>query len=280
MRLILVVIKSNDEQDIKLHHIVENIWFSHYYLKYILFFKSRAFSPKTKFLFLSGHFLFPVAVIQTATCKLPLVLLIYTGDNKFLCQGEHYEVFPKLPNDVEILECPSQFFTEFPAGTFENKSHLSAIDIPNGKLEILSRDTFEGAKSLWYFNAAGCNIQGEIPSETFCDHTPELRSVDLSDNPKYVFTSKPFECLDKLEVLSIEGTIQNCDPDTVTWINELIMTNKTVVGNICSARPMPVCPPQGTFPTTQCLTLILSVKIHDTIDSCHYELQNISNIVM
>ena len=206
-----------------------------------------------------GHFLFPVAVIQTVTCRLPLVLLIYTGDNKFLCQGEHYEVFPKLPDNVEILECPSQFFTEFPDGTFENKSNLSAIDVSNGSLETLSKDTLSGAKSLQAFNAADCNIQGEIPSETFCENTPDLRFVNLSYNPDYVFTSKPFECLEKLNSLWIEGTIQNCDPDTVKWIKEL-PPDKEVVGDTCAAQSGPVSPPQGNFPTTPSLTLILPLK--------------------
>ena len=160
-------------------------------------------------------------------------ILIYTGDNKFLCQGEHYEVFPALPDDVEILDCPSQLFTEIPAGSFENKSHLLAIDVSNGSLETLNKDTFNGAKSLQAFNAGGCDIQREIPSETFCDHTPDLRFVNLSHNPDYVFTSKPFECLEKLDALWIEGTIQNCDPDTVKWIKEL-PPDKIVEGDACA----------------------------------------------
>ena len=114
------------------------------------------------------------------------------------------------------------------------------------------------------FNAAGCNIQGEIPSETFCDHTPDLRFVNLSHNPNYVFTSKPFECLEKLDALWIEGTTQNCDPDTVKWIKELA-PDKIVEGDTCSSHPLPVSPAQGKFPTTQSHTLNLPVKLHQTI---------------
>ena len=185
--------------------------------------------------------------------------LIYTGDNKFLCQGEHYEVFPALPDDVEVLDCPSQFFTKFPTGTFKNKGHLLAIDISNSSLETISKDTFKGAKSLQSFNAASCNLQGEIPKETFCDNTPDLRFVDLSHNPNYVFTSKPFECLEKLDAIWIDDTIQNCDPDTVKWINEL-PPDKIVVGNTCASHSMPVCPSQSKFATTKSLTVNLQVK--------------------
>ena len=181
--------------------------------------------------------------MTTAVCKMPVFLLIYTGDNKFLCQGEHYEVFPTLPDDVEVVECQSQFFTEFPTGTFKKTSLLLTMDVSNSSLQILQKDTFEGAKSLQYFNADHCNLQGEIPRETFCDHTPDLRFVNLSNNPNYIFTSKPFECLKKLDALWIDGTIQNCDPDTVRWINEL-PPDKVVMGDQCGSHQHPV-PLQG-----------------------------------
>ena len=194
--------------------------------------------------------------MHTAMCQKPFVLLIYTGDHKFLCKGEHYEVFPTLPDDLEILDCPSQFFTEFPTGTFENKSHLLTIDVSNCSLETLGQDTFNGAKSLQSFNAANCNLQGEIPKETFCDNTPDLRFVDLSNNPNYVFSSKPFECLEKLDVLWINGTIQNCDPDTVKWIKEL-PADKVIVGDICATHSYstPVYPMQRKFPAKKPLRL-------------------------
>ena len=205
--------------------------------------------------------------MHTAMCQKPFVLLIYTGDNKFLCQGEHYEVFPALPDDVEVLDCPSQFFTEFPAGTFENKSHLLNIDISNGSLETLNKDTLKGAKSLQALNAAGCNIQGEIPEETFCDNTPDLRFLNLSLNPDYVFTSKPFECLKKLDALWIEGTIQNCDADTVKWINEL-SPDKVIVGDTCSSHShsIPVCLPLGKFPAKEtCVSALSNVLLFNNI---------------
>ena len=188
---------------------------------------------------------FSVVAVHTAVCKGPLFLLIYTGDNKFLCQGEYYDVFPTLPDDVEVVECQSQSLIEFPTwGTFKKTSLLLTLDISNGSLETLDKDTFEGAKSPQYFNADHCNLQGEIPRETFCDHTPDLRFINLSNNPNYVFTSKPFECLKNLDALWIDGTIQNCNPDTVWWINEL-PPDKAVMGDKC--HPVPLQGTNGKF---------------------------------
>ena len=160
---------------------------------------------------------------------------IETNDSKFLCHGERYTTFPVIPDSTELLECPFQFFTEFLSETFRNKTHLSAIDVSVGRLETLSRDTFKGAKSLQSFNASRCNLLGDIPSETFCDHAPELRVIDLSHNRNYVFTSKPFECLEHLTELRINGTFQKCDPDTVRWIEGL--PPGTVIGNECDPLP-------------------------------------------
>ena len=164
---------------------------------------------------------------------------IETNDDKFLCHGERYTTFPTIPDSTELLECPFQFFTEFPQGTFRNKAYLQVIDVSVGRLETLSRDTFEGANFLQSFNASRCNLLGDIPKETFCDHTPKLNVIDLSHNRNYAFTSKPFECLEHLTELRINGTFQNCDADTVRWVESL--PPGTVIGNECdSPKPVPI----------------------------------------
>ena len=73
------------------------------------------------------------------------------------------------------------------------------------------------------------------PKKTFCDHTPDMRSIDLSHNRNYVFTSAPFECLEHLTVLRINDTVQNCDADRVRWIVGL--PPGTVIGNECDPLP-------------------------------------------
>ena len=86
-----------------------------------------------------------------------------TGDDKFLCHGERYKIFPAtaLKNTTELIECPSQIFSEFPIGTFKQKSYLLSIDVSNGSLDTLNSDTLQGAKSLQYFNASRCAIRGK-----------------------------------------------------------------------------------------------------------------------
>ena len=171
-----------------------------------------------------------------------------TGDDKFLCHGEQYKIFPAsaLKNTTELIECPSQFFGEFPTGTFKHKPHLLSIGISNGSLETIGKDTFEGAKSLQYFNASRCALQGVISKETFCMHTPDMRLIDLSHNPKLIFTSKPFECLENLQCLDITGTIQNCsDAETVEWLH--LQPEGRVRWNVCPSPEIR----HSTCPSTQ-----------------------------
>ena len=179
-------------------------------------------------------YLFSATLLHTALCQ-HFEPYIKTRDGKFLCHGERYTTFPPIPDQTELLECPFQIFSEFPPGTFRNKAHLSTIDVSVGRLETLSSDTFKGAKSLQSFNASRCNLLGDIPSETFCDHTPDMRSIDLSHNRNYVFTSASFECLEHLTELRINDTVQNCDADTVQWIEGL--PPGTVIGNECDPLP-------------------------------------------
>ena len=146
---------------------------------------------------------------------------IETRDGKFYCHGDLYRVFPPIPDTTEVIKCPSQLFTKFPPKAFVNKLDLLSIDVSNGSLETLSKNTFEGAGYLHSFNASHCNLRGLIPRKTFCNHAPELRSIDLSDNPDYVFTSTPFECLPHLTDLRINNSLQFCDSNTVQWIQSL-----------------------------------------------------------
>ena len=157
---------------------------------------------------------------------------IETRDGKFYCHGERFTVFPLIPDSTEVIKCPSQSFKEFPTGAFLNKSGVLSIDVSNGSLETLSKDTFKGAGYLRSFNASKCNIRGKIPRETFCDHATNMMSVDLSNNPFYVFTSEPFECLPHLTHLRINNTIQPCHPRTVQWITSL--GEGVVIGNECN----------------------------------------------
>ena len=171
-----------------------------------------------------------------------------TGDDKFLCHGEQYNIFPAsaLKNTTELIECPSQFFSEFPAGTFKHKPFLLSIGISNGSLETLGKDTFEGAKSLQYFNASRCALQSVISKETFCMHTPDMRLIDFSHNQKLIFTSKPFECLENLQCLDITGTNQNCsDAETVEWLH--LQPEGKVHGNVCPSSGIQ----HPTSPSTQ-----------------------------
>ena len=156
---------------------------------------------------------------------------IDTDDGKFLCFQERYEKSPTIPDNTEILECTHQFFPEFTDETFINKSNLTSINIAVGRLAILRGDTLKGAKSLLSFNASRCLLRGEIPEETLCKQTPDIRQIDFSHNRNYVFTSKPFECLEHLTELRINDTIQKCDPDTVRWIEGL--PPGTIIGNEC-----------------------------------------------
>ena len=113
-----------------------------------------------------------------------------------------------------------------------NKPDLLSIDVSNGSLETLNKDTFEGAGYLHSFNASRCNLRGKIPRETFCDYASDMRSIDLSDNPYYIFTSAPFECLPHLTDLRINNTIQPCDPRMVQWIKSL--REGIIIGNECN----------------------------------------------
>ena len=176
-------------------------------------------------------FLFSASCLRIVLCQPHFEPYIQTNDGKFLCHGERYTEFPSIPDATEQLECPYQFFTQFPAGTFEDKQYLTAIDVSVGRLETLNRDTFKGARSLQSFNASRCNILGDIPTETFCDHTPDIRVIDLSHNRNFVFTSAPFECLENLMELRINDTVQDCDWSTVRWIQGL--PPGTVIGNRC-----------------------------------------------
>ena len=180
-----------------------------------------------------------------------------TGDDKFLCHGEQYNIFPAsaLKNTTELIECPSQFFGEFPAGTFKHKPYLLSIGISNGSLETIGKDTFQGAKSLQYFNASRCALQSVISKETFCKHTPDMRLIDLSHNPKLIFTSKPFECLENLQCLDITDTNQNCsDAETVEWLH--LQPEGRVFGNMCSSSGIQ----QPTSPSTHGSTASLFIS--------------------
>ena len=187
------------------------------------------------------------ALLQIVVCRHIQRRYIETRDGRFYCYGNLYTVFPRIPDTTELISCPSQFFTEFPAGAFINKPDLLSIDVSNGSLQTLSRDTFKGANNLHYFNASHCNLNGIIPRETFCDHAPELRSIDLSDNREYIFTSAPFECLPHLTDLRIDNTLQICDPTTVEWIVSL--REGAVIGNECDAST-PTVQPATTEPGT------------------------------
>ena len=186
-------------------------------------------------------FLFSVSCLRITVCQPHFEPYIKTNDGKYLCHGERYTEFPTIPDSTELLECPFQFFSEFPRGTFRNKEYLTVIDVSVGRLETISTDTFEGARSLHSFNASRCNLLGDIPKETFCDHTPDIRLIDLSHNRNYVFTAAPFECLKHLMELKINDTVQDCDWTTVKWIQGL--PPGTVVGNKCD--PLEPAPKSG-----------------------------------
>ena len=161
--------------------------------------------------------------------------LIQTRDGKFLCHGTPYTTFPNISDTTEIIECPFQCFKEFGSGTFRNKEKLLRVDFSNGCLETLNKDTFKGAVSLQSINLFSCKIQGEINIDTFCSHTPELMEIDLSGNPDYIFTHKPFKCLRHLTHLSIAGTIQNCnDKETAEWLSN--HSDLRAVGNVCASE--------------------------------------------
>ena len=172
---------------------------------------------------------------------------IETRDGKFYCHGEHYTVFPPIPDSTELIICPSKFFKEFPPGVFMHKPDLLSIDVSNGSLETLNKDTFEGAGYLHSFNASSCNLRGKIPGETFRIQAKEIRSIHLSNNPYFVFTSTPFEGLEQLTDLRITNTIQPCDPRTVRWIESL--REGVVIGNECNTSTpfvQPAITPPGT----------------------------------
>ena len=169
--------------------------------------------------------------------------------DKFFCHGKRYTEFPAtdVPAETELIECQFQFFTKFPPGAFRNKRHLLAIDVSYGSLETLSKETFYGANSLLYLNVSGSNLHGTIHRDIFCYYTPNLMSIDLSHNPNYVFTFAPFECLRHLTELRINNTVQNCDPDTVRWIEGL--PPGTVIGNECNLTEKPTTTPPGFYST-------------------------------
>ena len=177
---------------------------------------------------------------------------VQTGDGKFLCHGDIiYTSFPEIPDNIESIECVSQFFTEFPNGAFKGKRNLLSLDISQGNLKIISKDTFEGAMSLRRLNVSRSKLQGEIDMDTFCKNTPNLRSVDFSYNPDYVFNAAPFKCLRNLAELRISGTKQNCTPETDTWIKEASQ-EVSIVGYSCtSPNESPAMPPQGNTNSTE-----------------------------
>ena len=176
---------------------------------------------------------------------------VKTGDGMHLCQGDlPYTTFPEIADNVESIECKYQFFTEIPRGTFKGKRDLLSVDISQGNLKVINKDTFEGATYLRRLNVSRCKLQGEIHIDTFCKNTPNLRSVDLSHNPDYVFNPVPFKCLRNLAELRITGTKQNCTPETDTWIKEASQ-EVSIVGYSCSSpNESPAMPPQGNTNST------------------------------
>ena len=196
-------------------------------------------------------FSYLIGLFQVASCQ-HFEAYVKTGDGKYLCHGDlPYTTFPDIPDNMESIECVSQCFTELPSGTFKRKTDVLYVDFSQGNLKVLSKDTFEGATYLRRLNVSRCKLQGEIHVDTFCKNTPNLRSVDLSHNPDYVFNPAPFKCLRNLAELRIRGTKQNCTPETDTWVKELEELKVSVFGYSCSyPNEWPAMTAQGNTNST------------------------------
>ena len=101
----------------------------------------------------------------------------------------------------------------------------------------------------------------KIPKETFCNHAPDMRVIDLSHNQNLIFTSKPFECLEHLQCIDITGTTQNCsDAETVEWLH--LQPEGRVFGNVCPSPGIQL----STSPSTQGTDILQQLRLYNFVD--------------
>ena len=144
--------------------------------------------------------------------------------NKFLCHGERYTEFPSIPDSTELLECPFQFFSEFPDGTFENKEYLTAIDVSVGRLETIRRDNFPGGQVTTVFQCFQMQSSGWYTQRNILWPHPKLESYWSLPQPElcvYFRTVWVFGAFngakDQWHCTELWPIYLEVDPGTTSW---------------------------------------------------------------